>query len=58
MGCKFCGNKTNENDPYPTVCESCYDEINSENPSGEWINYEWTELQYNENLQHRVEVDK
>lgn len=40
MGCKFCGNKTNENDPYPTVCESCYDEINSENPSGEWINYE------------------
>lgn len=41
MECQFCGNKTNkEYDPYPTVCESCFDEINNEDPFGEWINYE------------------
>lgn len=40
MECQYCGNKTSEYDPYPTVCESCYDEINLEDPSGEWINYE------------------
>lgn len=40
MECEFCGIETDENDPYPTVCETCYDEINMENPFGEWINYE------------------
>jgi uncharacterized OB-fold protein len=38
--CKFCGNRTDEYSPYHNVCESCYDEINLENPFGEWIDYD------------------
>lgn len=42
MECKFCGNKIDkEYDPYPNVCESCFDEINMEDPfGGNWIGHE------------------
>ncbi|WP_259347187.1 hypothetical protein [Niallia taxi] len=36
--CQYCGCETNdEYDPRADVCESCFDEINLENPHGEWI---------------------